>query len=119
MKIKGTAIFVAVCGVGVSFADFQYSQTTKITGGALVSMTKTLGVFSKNARQMTDPQTSTIKLKNNMLRTEHPDGRIEIIDSEEKIDAFLPVLDRMMSSGLVTLEKVQVLQYGTPRAEEA
>jgi hypothetical protein len=60
MKIRGTAIFVVVCGVGVSFADFQYSQTSKITGGALVSMTKTLGVFSKNARQMTDPQTSTI-----------------------------------------------------------
>jgi uncharacterized protein len=38
---------------------------------------------------------------------------IEIVDSEEKIDDFLPVLDRMMSSGLVTLEKVQVLQYGS------
>jgi PII-like signaling protein len=38
---------------------------------------------------------------------------IEIVDSEEQINAFLPVLDEMMSSGLVTLEKVQVLQYGT------
>src|ERR1700688_3338645 len=38
---------------------------------------------------------------------------IEIVDSQEKIDAFLPVLDSMMSSGLVTIEKVQVLQYGT------
>jgi PII-like signaling protein len=37
---------------------------------------------------------------------------IEIVDSEEKINEFLPVLDGMMSSGLVTLEKVQVLQYG-------
>ena len=37
---------------------------------------------------------------------------IEIVDSEEKIDDFLPVLDKMMSSGLITLEKVQVLQYG-------
>ena len=37
---------------------------------------------------------------------------IEIVDSEEKINDFLPVLERMMSSGLVTLEKVQVLQYG-------
>ena len=37
---------------------------------------------------------------------------IEIVDSEEKIDDFLPVLDEMMSSGLVTLERVQVLQYG-------
>jgi len=37
---------------------------------------------------------------------------IEIIDSEEKINAFLPELDKMMGSGLVTLEKVQVLHYG-------
>ncbi len=37
---------------------------------------------------------------------------IEIVDSEAKINEFLPVLDSMMSSGLVTLEKVQVLQYG-------
>ena len=36
---------------------------------------------------------------------------IEIVDSEEKINAFLPTLDRMMGGGLVTLEKVRVLQY--------
>jgi PII-like signaling protein len=40
---------------------------------------------------------------------------IEIVDSEEKINAFLPHLEEMMSSGLVTLEKVQVLQYGTSK----
>jgi uncharacterized protein len=38
---------------------------------------------------------------------------IEIVDSEDKINQFLPVLDGIMSSGLITLEKVQVLQYGT------
>jgi PII-like signaling protein len=37
---------------------------------------------------------------------------VEIVDTEEKIKAFLPTLDAMMGSGLVTLEKVQVLQYG-------
>jgi uncharacterized protein len=37
---------------------------------------------------------------------------IEIVDEEEKIDAFLPTLDAMMSGGLVTLEKVRVLRYG-------
>jgi PII-like signaling protein len=40
---------------------------------------------------------------------------IEIVDAEDKINAFLAVLDTMMSGGLVTLEKVQVLQYGTDR----
>lgn len=38
---------------------------------------------------------------------------VEIVDSEEKIDAFLPILDGMIGSGLVTLEKVRVLQYGS------
>src|SRR5580658_6253136 len=36
---------------------------------------------------------------------------IEIIDSEEKIRAFLPTLNAMMGGGLVTLEKVQVIHY--------
>src|SRR5579862_1615628 len=36
---------------------------------------------------------------------------IEIVDSEEKISTFLPVLDRMMQGGLVTLEKVRVIDY--------
>ena len=44
---------------------------------------------------------------------------IEIVDTQEKIDAFLPVLDRMMSSGLVTLEKVQVLQYGETKIDRS
>jgi PII-like signaling protein len=39
---------------------------------------------------------------------------VEIVDAQAKIDAFLPVLDGMMSGGLVTLEKVQILQYGQP-----
>src|SRR2546423_12176116 len=34
---------------------------------------------------------------------------IEIVDSDEKIQDFLPVLDSMMQSGLVTLEKVRVM----------
>jgi PII-like signaling protein len=36
---------------------------------------------------------------------------IEIVDAEEKIDDFLSELDRMMGGGLVTLEKVRVVQY--------
>ncbi|HLH89094.1 MAG TPA: DUF190 domain-containing protein [Xanthobacteraceae bacterium] len=42
---------------------------------------------------------------------------VEIVDAQAKIDAFLPVLDGMMSSGLVTIEKVQVLQYGESKPQ--
>ena len=36
---------------------------------------------------------------------------IEIVDSLEKIEAFLPSLDTMVREGLVTLEKVRVIHY--------
>jgi uncharacterized protein len=36
---------------------------------------------------------------------------IEIVDSEEKIQAFIPLLDGMLKGGLVTLEKVRVIEY--------
>jgi PII-like signaling protein len=37
---------------------------------------------------------------------------IELVDSAEKIDAFLPVLDAMMTHGLVTMEKVKAVWVG-------
>ena len=36
---------------------------------------------------------------------------IEIVDSPERIAAFLPELDQLMGEGLVTLEKVRVITY--------
>ncbi|MDE1170138.1 MAG: DUF190 domain-containing protein [Verrucomicrobium sp.] len=36
---------------------------------------------------------------------------VEIVDAEEKIEAFLPLLKPMMDGGLLTLEKVRVLHY--------
>lgn len=44
---------------------------------------------------------------------------IEIVDSEEKIRAFLDVLEPMMPSGLVTLERVQVIRYGEGQQDGA
>jgi hypothetical protein len=36
---------------------------------------------------------------------------IEIVDCKEKIDTLLPYIDQMVTEGLVTLEKVQVIKY--------
>src|SRR5208282_2653785 len=44
---------------------------------------------------------------------------IEIVDSEEKINSFLPTLDRMMGGGLVTLEKARVIDYRAEQEVEA
>lgn len=38
---------------------------------------------------------------------------VEIVDAEDKIDAFLAALDGMMGNGPVTTERVQALRYGT------
>ena len=37
---------------------------------------------------------------------------IEIVDSEEKIEALLAAIEPIMGSGLVTTEKVKVIRYG-------
>lgn len=37
---------------------------------------------------------------------------IEIVDTYDKVEEFLEVLDPIMTGGLITMEKVQVLQYG-------
>ncbi len=41
---------------------------------------------------------------------------IEIVDTEENINKFVPVIDEMMTGGLVTLETARVIDY---RADEA
>jgi PII-like signaling protein len=42
---------------------------------------------------------------------------IELVDSEAAIHRFLVEVDALVSEGLVTLEKVRVVNYGAPRAE--
>ena len=42
---------------------------------------------------------------------------IEIVDSEEKINAFLPVLEEMMHSGLMTLERARVIFYRSGKTQ--
>ncbi len=39
---------------------------------------------------------------------------VEVVDSLEKIEAFLPLLDELITDGLVTLEKVKVIHYRAP-----
>src|SRR5438034_4369193 len=44
---------------------------------------------------------------------------IEIVDSEEKLNEFLPDLERMMGGGLVTLEKIKVIHYRHNKSDQA
>jgi hypothetical protein len=83
-KSAGAVFSVVLAVGGLSHADFKYTQQSKMTGGSLLTMTKSLGVFSKNARQMDEPQLSTIAVKGNRMRSEHSAGTVEIIDLDAR-----------------------------------
>ena len=63
--------------------DYTYQQTTQITGGSLLRMMKTVGVFSSQARHMGDPIVSSIYLKDNRLADVSPE-QIQIIDLDKE-----------------------------------
>ena len=44
---------------------------------------------------------------------------IEIVDDEDKVKQFLPVVDAMMQGGLITTEKVQVMHYAPGRSAKS
>jgi hypothetical protein len=79
--IAGTLVSVLLFSLSTPcFADFQYTETTKITGGTMAGAMKFVGVFSKDARQATQGSTSTISFKGNKMRREDSLGQVEIID---------------------------------------
>ena len=43
---------------------------------------------------------------------------IEVVDTAERIQAFLPILDEMVTDGLVTLERVDVVTYRASEPED-
>jgi hypothetical protein len=66
----------------VAHADFTYQETTQITGGALVSIMKFAGTFSKQARQAGDPVVSTVMVKGNrMIRISKESSEIIDLDA--------------------------------------
>ena len=44
---------------------------------------------------------------------------VEVVDTEENIERLMPILDEMMSSGLVTIEKARVIRYGAGKPHGA
>ncbi len=58
---------IMTLGASTLLADFSYQETSTITGGAIVSMLKVVGVFSKQARQAREPITSTVAVKGDRM----------------------------------------------------
>ena len=81
---KRVALLLALAlPITLHAADYTYQQTTQLTGGSLLHMMKTVGVFSSQARHIGDPIVSTIYLKDNRLANVSADN-IEIIDLDKE-----------------------------------
>lgn len=81
---KRTALLLTLfLPLTLTASDFTYQETTQLTGGSLLKMMKTVGVFSKEARHVGDPIVSTIYLKDNRLANISPD-QIQIIDLDKE-----------------------------------
>jgi hypothetical protein len=48
-------------------ADFSYTETTRLTGGMIAQLSRSLGGLSKSMRRITEPQTSNVYLKGDRL----------------------------------------------------
>ena len=84
MNLRSCTILGLCLAVAPSvLADFTYRETTTITGGAIVGMLKMASMFSKQARKVGEPTTSTVYLKGNqMARMNENDGQIIDLDRE-------------------------------------
>ena len=78
--IVGVLCSLLMFGGQPARADFKYSDTSKITGGSLKGMMKTVGMFSKQASQAMKPVSTTRYIKGDRMRADNADGRVEIID---------------------------------------
>lgn len=84
MHIRATLVLgLCVALPASAFADFRYDETTRITGGSMVSMAKFAGAFSKQAHQITDPTNSTILVKGNRMAHINQETT-EIIDLDQE-----------------------------------
>ena len=81
LKRVALAAAVTALAAGTALADFSYEQTSKITGGAMQSMMKVAGVFSKQARE---PMRSTIAVKGNRMATIMNGMSAHVIDLDKE-----------------------------------
>ena len=116
-KLQKLGFTVLIAGVGVCHADFKYTQSSKMTGGSLIGMTKALGVFSKSARQINEPQLSTIMVKGNRMRSEHANGQVQIIDLDGR--RFINIDATKKTYSTMTFEEFKAaMQKAQERAKE-
>jgi len=71
---------ILIFTITTCFADFKYTEKSKVTGGSMMGAVKFAGAFSKDAKQMTQGMNSTISFKGNKMRRDDDLGNAEIYD---------------------------------------
>ncbi len=96
--LKDLALSAALLALPTALyaGDYTYQQTTQVTGGSLLKMMKSVGVFSSRARHMGDPIVSTIYLKDNRLANVSAD-EIQIIDLDNETITHIDLIKKTYS----------------------
>jgi hypothetical protein len=126
-KAKAFSLGVLVCVAVPAWGDFKYTESSKITGGAMAGMAKFAGAFSKQARQATQPTETTTYVKGNRLRKDEADGRRQIIDLDgrriisvdtQKRTYSIMTFDQMKAGLEQARQQVQAQETNQPRAAQ-
>jgi hypothetical protein len=104
---KNLVVLVAMMlgGSLASRADFKYTESSKMTGGALMGAMKFVSVFSKDAKQANAPQLSTRAVKGNRFREERSDGSIQVIDLDGR--RFINIDPKAKTYSILTFEEMK------------
>jgi hypothetical protein len=107
------AVGLVLSGASTLLADFQYQQTTKITGGMLAGMVKIAGAFSKQVRE---PITSTTYVKGNRMAHISPHHG-EVIDLDKETITSID-FDKKQYSTMTFEQMKQAMQAAVEQAQQ-
>jgi hypothetical protein len=96
---------VLLCAILPAYGDFKYTESSKVTGGAMNGMMKFAGAFSKQARQATGPMESTTYVKGNRMRKDQTDGHTQIFDLDARRIIYIDNQKRTYS--IVTFDQMR------------
>ena len=107
-------ILALLVGAGSSRADFKYTQSSKVTGGAMAGMMKVAGAFSKQARE---PSVTTEYLKGHKMRRDSSDGHSTIIDLDGR--QIIEIDNKKRTYSVMTFDQMrQRLEEAKAKAQE-
>jgi hypothetical protein len=96
-------LLALVCGPAL--ADFKYTDTSQITGGALMGMANFAAKFSKDSRAAMQPITTTHSIKGNRMRTDGSDGSVQIIDLDGR--RVISIDNQKKTYSVATFEEIK------------